>query len=52
MNATDYQSSPHAISYEQASAIERQAAAQLATTSHNLGPVDITHDAPLDELPD
>ncbi|MCZ2403564.1 hypothetical protein IV498_10315 [Paenarthrobacter sp. Z7-10] len=52
MTATDYQGSPHTISYEQPSGAERQAAGQLAQARHNLGPMDITHDVAMDEVPD
>ncbi|WP_171814621.1 hypothetical protein [Arthrobacter dokdonensis] len=52
MSATDYQHGPHTMTYERPSPLERQAAEQLAQATHDLGPIDLTHDAAMDELPD
>ena len=52
MTATDHQATPHAISYAPPSAAERQVAEQLTKTRHHRGPIDLSFDTAMDELPD
>jgi len=52
MSATDYRSGHPAASYEKPSAIEALAAEQLAQADLALGPIDLSYDVAMDELPD
>jgi hypothetical protein len=52
MSATDYQSDHHAITYTRPSTIESLAAEQLAHANTDLGPIDLSYDVAMDELPD